>query len=259
TRSGSSARCSRTCSSRSGRRRCTSPLSETSAARSARRSSSPPDVPLPIGGAASGGSPHLPMRMAAVEYACLARQPIYDAQLDVCGYELLYRAAPRDESAKGTGETDDAMLSAATLTAALTDIGLDEIVGDRPAWVNVGSDVLLGHLSEVLPPDRVVVEILDSLAATPAIVEAMAALKRTGYRFALDDVSLRPGIGPVLALADVVKIDVLAHADDLERQTEILGRGGADLLALKVEDHDMLDRCRTLGFTLFQGNVFSRP
>jgi len=199
------------------------------------------------------------MRMAAVEYACLARQPIYDAQLDVCGYELLYRAAPRDESAKGTGETDDAMLSAATLTAALTDIGLDEIVGDRPAWVNVGSDVLLGHLSEVLPPDRVVVEILDSLAATPAIVEAMAALKRTGYRFALDDVSLRPGIGPVLALADVVKIDVLAHADDLERQTEILGRGGADLLALKVEDHDMLDRCRTLGFTLFQGNVFSRP
>src|SRR5581483_8944477 len=147
TRSGSSARCSRTCSSRSGRRRCTSPLSETSAARSARRSSSPPDVPLPIGGAASGGSPHLPMRMAAVEYACLARQPIYDAQLDVCGYELLYRAAPLDES-----------------------------VGDRPAWVNVGSDVLLGHLSEVLPPDRVVVEILDSLAATPAIVEAMAAL-----------------------------------------------------------------------------------
>jgi len=195
-----------------------------------------------------------------LEQACLARQPIYDADLAVCGYELLYRPVAGVTRAAEVGATDDVVMSASTLTAALTDIGLDAVVGNRPAWVNVDSDFLLGHLTEVLPPERVVVEILESVAARPEIVETVATLKRLGYRVALDDVTSRDDLERLLDLADVVKIDVLAHqGDELERQAFLLGRGGAQLLAEKVETYEMLSRSRELGFTAFQGYFLSRP
>ncbi len=198
----------------------------------------------------------------AIELACLARQPIFTSELNVCGYELLYRAAP---SARGSGlftpsPAEETAASAATLMAALTDIGLDAIVGHRTAWVNVGGALLLNDLASVLPPERVVLEVLETVAVSPEVVDALAALRRAGYRIALDDVVFRPGLEPLLELADVVKVDVVGGDwDAIERQAAWLGRYPAALLAEKVETHEALQRCRELGFTLFQGNVLSTP
>jgi c-di-GMP phosphodiesterase len=192
-------------------------------------------------------------------HACLARQPIYDRELAVRGYELLYRSAP-DAGGAGAEGSVEAAMSAATLTAAFTDIGLDEIVGVRSAWVNVDTAFLLDGLTDVLTPGRVVVEILESVAATPEIVDAVEELKQLGFEIALDDFSYRPDLAPLLRLADVVKVDVLAHGgEELERQVETLGGQGVTLLAEKVETYEMLSRCQGLGFALFQGYFLNRP
>ena len=57
----------------------------------------------------------------------LARQAIYDLELTICGYELLYRSDPSARHLIG-----DTAMTASALTAAFTDIGLDTIVGDQP-------------------------------------------------------------------------------------------------------------------------------
>ncbi len=200
--------------------------------------------------------------MSAREHACLARQPIFTSALEVCGYELLYRATP---TAEGSGLVNpsaraETAASATTLTAALTDIGLDPIVGEQPAWVNVGGAFLLEDLAHALPAERVVIEVLESVPASEEIVAALASLKGDGYRLALDDFVAQPPLEPLLKLADVVKIDVLAlDWGEVEAQVAALAPYDVSLLAEKVETHEMLERCRDLGFELFQGHFLSRP
>jgi EAL and modified HD-GYP domain-containing signal transduction protein len=200
--------------------------------------------------------------MEPASVVCLARQSIYDVDLDPCGYELLYRSSA---SSKGSGAIDgdssaETAMSASTLSAALTDIGLDAIVGDKPAWVNVGASFLVDGLAAALPPERTVVEVLESTTASAPVLEAVARLRAEGYRIALDDFVFRPELAPMLELADIVKLDALALGTaGLEAQVALLWPYRVELVAEKVETHDVLGACRELGFTRFQGYFLSKP
>jgi c-di-GMP phosphodiesterase len=191
------------------------------------------------------------------ESTCVARQAIYDLDLAVCGYELLYRPAPDRAADEPLGETE---MSASALTVAFTDIGLDAIVGDKPAWVNVGNAFMTDDLVAFLPPERTVVELLETGSVEPAVVAALANLRTEGYRVALDDFCFRPELEPLVELANIVKVDVLAHdRAGLEEQVRLLRSFDVTLLAEKVETYEMLELCRSLGFELFQGYFLSRP
>ncbi|MBV8563168.1 MAG: EAL domain-containing protein, partial [Actinobacteria bacterium] len=200
--------------------------------------------------------------MRTLEHACLARQPIFTTSLEVCGYELLYRSTPAAETSGlvQPSAREETVASASTLTAALTDIGLDAIVGDRPAWVNVGAAFLFDDLAHALPPQRVVLEVLESVPATEEMVETLSSLKADGYRLALDDFVAQPLLEPLVELADVIKIDVLAlDWKRVEQQIETLSPFKVKLLAEKVETYEVLERCRDAGFELFQGYFLSKP
>ena len=194
------------------------------------------------------------------EDVCLARQAIFDTDMQVCGYELLYRPTlgAIDPRAAPTA-AEETTMTAATVTAALTDIGLNVIVGDNPAWVNVGADFLKGDLGAVLPPDRTVIEVLETVPGDDALFDAIDQLKGDKYLVALDDFVWRPESERLLELADIVKLDVLHHGADLATIVDQLKRHEVDLVAEKVETYEMLDRCRDLGFTRFQGNFLEKP
>jgi c-di-GMP phosphodiesterase len=193
--------------------------------------------------------------VADLQNTSLARQAIYDADLAVCGYELLYRSDPSARYLIG-----DTAMSASALTVAFTDIGIDTIVGDQPVWVNVGEAFMTRDLAAFLPPERTVIELLETGKAAPPVVEALAQLRSEGYRIALDDFSFQAGLEPLVELAHVIKVDVLAHDDDgLEEQVRLLEPYDVTLLAEKVETYEVLERCRALGFVLFQGYFLSTP
>jgi EAL and modified HD-GYP domain-containing signal transduction protein len=193
--------------------------------------------------------------VAGFQNTSVARQAIYDAELAVCGYELLYRSDPSARHLIG-----DTAMTASALTAAFTDIGLDTIVGDQPVWVNVGEAFMTRDLAAFLPPERTVIELLETGKAERRVVEALAQLRSEGYRIALDDFSFHAGLEPLVKLADVIKVDVLAHDEDgLEEQVRLLKPYDVTLLAEKVETYEMLERCQALGFVLFQGYFLSTP
>lgn len=194
-------------------------------------------------------------RVAEFQNTSLARQAIYDAELAVCGYELLYRSDPSAKYLIG-----DTAMSAHALTLAFTDIGLETIVGDQPVWVNVGESFMTRDLAALLPPERTVIELLETGKARRPVIEALTQLRSEGYRIALDDFSFEAGLEPLVELAHVVKVDVLAHDDvELEEQVRLLKQFDVTLLAEKVETYEMLERCRALGFVLFQGYFLSTP
>jgi len=186
----------------------------------------------------------------------IARQPIYDRQLSVYGYELLYRAG----AANSANVVDGDVATSQVLVNALMEIGLSELVGRSLAFINLTERYILEGLPEVLAQAGVVLEILEDVQPHAAILESLANLKQQGYVIALDDFVLHDDKLPLLALADLVKIDLTTCTGErLEAQVERLKSSNAKLLAEKVETREEFERCKALGFDYFQGYFFSKP
>lgn len=184
----------------------------------------------------------------------VGRQGIYDTVGSVVGYELLFRGVD-GAAAAVTGD----QMTAEVLFGAMA-LGFDHLVSDRDAWCNADRGVLLGELPLNLPPERTVVEVLETVDLDESVLRGCRALAGEGYRLALDDFVWRPGAEALLPLASIVKIDVLETAGtDLAELVDRCRQYDVQLLAEKVEDLDQLTELRDLGFELFQGYALERP
>jgi c-di-GMP phosphodiesterase len=185
-----------------------------------------------------------------------ARQPILDAAGATRGHELLFR---RPDGSAGFGE-DGTRATAHVLVAALTDVGLDEVAGTAPVWVNVTADFLLAVDPLPFPPERVVLEVLEDVRPEPQLIARLQELADAGYRIALDDFVYAPERDPLLALASYVKLDLLdLGVDGVRAQLTHLAGRDLEVLAEKVETIEQRDACVELGIDLFQGYFFERP
>lgn len=183
----------------------------------------------------------------------VGRQPIFDTSCEVLGYELLFRG---DRSLVGDG----LRMTADVLVRATLDIGLGDVVGNKLAFVNAPREFLVGRQELLLPPEQAVVEVLEDVIHDAEVVAGCRRLVDTGYTLALDDYVWQAGDEPLLELASIVKLDVLAiPPEDLAAQVDACSAFGARLVAEKIETYEQLAECRRLGFELFQGYVLSKP
>jgi c-di-GMP phosphodiesterase len=185
----------------------------------------------------------------------LGRQPIYDAQREIQAYELLYRGAARDTSAV---ISDGDRASAEVVLKAFLEIGLNTVSPSRPVFINF-SEALLG-VDPLIPCDRCVIEVLETVSVTVSTVTCLEKLKSRGYRLALDDFAYSENATPFLQLADFVKLDVRAHSpEEFRLQLDLLRGFDARIIAEKVESQEELERCVSWGCELFQGYYLRRP
>ncbi|MHB8635885.1 MAG: EAL and HDOD domain-containing protein [Fimbriimonadaceae bacterium] len=185
----------------------------------------------------------------------MARQPIYDRQGGVYAYELLYRSA----FGSGAGYMD-AAASAQALANTLIEIGLDQLAGEKLAFINVSEDLLHSDAIRLLPRDRVVLELLETLKLDASTNCGIEALRAAGYTLAFDDFVFEPSQFAFLKKVSIVKIDVLdtPRAVIRARLNEVK-EYGVKLLAEKVEDKEMHRRCMAWGFDYFQGYFYAKP
>ncbi len=188
---------------------------------------------------------------------CVARQPIFDRRIRVVAYELLFR--PSADAAEAAVVDDDGA-TAAVLLNAFSELGIGTVVGGSQAYINVPWQMLVDDPPLPGPAEQIVIELLEGAPPTPAVVGALWRAKARGYRIALDDFVYDPSLQPLLAVADIVKVDVLGRSpEDVAEQVRALSRFGVELLAEKVETHEQFEVCRELGFDAFQGFFLSRP
>lgn len=190
--------------------------------------------------------------------ALVARQPVFDKNGILWGYELLYRR-PQNLAA--------ADISSGTVATANVIINGFETV--RPSLkktqkilINFNSELLETQVIQLLPAETCIVEILEDVEPTAEIIAAVKAIKKAGYSVAVDDYTGQANLRPFLPLADIIKLDVLELSTRELAQQMLQLRGDkvrAALLAEKVEDEKTAKLCRELGFSLFQGYFFSRP
>ncbi|MGI6656505.1 MAG: EAL and HDOD domain-containing protein [Desulfobulbus sp.] len=189
----------------------------------------------------------------------IARQPVLDRRERLFAYEMLYRT---DEKNRFPDGTDDNTATQSVLSHLLLNVGLDTLVGRARALINFTGNQLLEGLPSQLPPDRCIVELLESVVPSREVVEACAGLHRMGYRLALDDVDFKTADWQaLLPYASIVKVDF--RAADQDQLAENLARirlyPNLRLLAEKVETHEEFRLATSLGFHYFQGYFFSRP
>lgn len=187
----------------------------------------------------------------------LARQPLLNRDQRLVAYELLFRSGHHDEARFSDGHA----ATATVISHAFSHMGISSALGPYRAFINVDKDFLHDDAILLMPPEKVVIEVLEGSLVTPDVVERCAALKEMGYTLALDDFTrISDDYAPLLPLATVIKVDItLVTPADLPGLVAELRALVPQLLAEKVETIEEYQRCRDLGFDLFQGYYFARP
>jgi len=193
----------------------------------------------------------------AVIDVVVERQPVFDAELEVVGYELRRNRSSADRVGRrgpGSGPT-----TASLLFDAVT-IGVYRLVGDRLVFCDADRPVLAGDVPVVLPPELTVLEVSPALSTDLEVVAGCRRLAEMGFTIALDGVEDLESCAPLLELARIAKV---VHSkldpDQLAALVTAVKECGILALALGVATSSQFDGCRDLGFDYFQGDLLSAP
>jgi c-di-GMP phosphodiesterase len=187
----------------------------------------------------------------------LARQPIFDITLVPVGYELLYRHDPTINAAY-IYDRDEA--SSQILFNTFTTLGVQQVTGNLPAYVNLSRQILLTLDHQSFPKDQMIIEVLENVGYDDTLYDALLTLKKNGFTIALDDFVYSTNMDRFIDLSDIIKIDVLATP--LEAMAPLVSHlqtKPLKLIAEKIETSHMLKICQKLEMHYFQGYYLGRP
>ncbi|QOC22186.1 HDOD domain-containing protein [Wenzhouxiangella sp. AB-CW3] len=194
--------------------------------------------------------------MALTENLYIARQPIYNRNLKVIGYELLYRNSNVDRAIFSDGD----LASGQTILNSFLHIGIDNLTGSARVFINLPEQFITSESLTPMFRENCVLEVVESVAPTEDVIAGVKRLKKMGFKIALDDFEYDDSVLPLAELADYIKVDVLdKDRQQLGREVERLQNLPARLVAEKVETQEMKQLCHDLGFDYFQGHFFCRP
>lgn len=197
------------------------------------------------------------MSDTAADQLFLGRQPILDRAQRLYAYELLFRNGQHNAA----DVTDGVQATATVIANAFSELGVEAALGNCRGFINIDEAFLFSDLIELLPKHAVVLEILETVPPTSAVVERCKALKAAGFTLALDDViQLAQEFAELLSLVEIVKVDIqpLSRIELMQLVIKLKPMGKL-LLAEKVDSREQMEQCLKLGFSLFQGYYFAKP
>ncbi|MFS0655570.1 EAL and HDOD domain-containing protein [Bacillus sp. 179-C3.3 HS] len=192
----------------------------------------------------------------------VARQPIFNRKEQVVSYELLYRDSETNtyNAEDGDQATTDLIIN------SFLNIGIETLTEGKRCYINFTESLLSSDLLTYFDPHQLVIEILEDVPITPALIMRCKQLKKWGYTIALDDFFLDGShcddkwLQELLYCIDILKIDFLKTTK--EERKEILTtfkKYRLRFLAEKVETRKEYEEALKAGFHLFQGYFFSEP
>ncbi len=199
---------------------------------------------------------------SAIMHAHIARQPIVDRKQQIVGYELFARESSTAEQAPAqhSAETDSVLLF-----NALSNIGAENLFGEKLAFINCVVDDLKAEHLDIVFPDRIVLEVPriygDDATGIAEVAAALKPLKERGFQLAAGPFAAASLYAAWLPFLSYIKADVQGISANvavaLQRKAE--NHRHVHLVAEKVETPEQFKTYFDAGFHFFQGYYFARP
>jgi EAL and modified HD-GYP domain-containing signal transduction protein len=187
----------------------------------------------------------------------VARQPIFNVDKIVIGYELLFRNGTGDLF---PGADNDPVDAGDVFNSSFFLKIVDDLSGGKKAFINFTPHLARPEMMTILPAKVLAIEFPEMNEPDPAMLAACQLLKEKGYMVVLDDFAFHQNSLEILKLADMVKVDFVKtkEADRKSIATRLTSMGIA-LLAEKVESYYDFKQAKEFGYQFFQGYFFGRP
>ena len=191
----------------------------------------------------------------------VARQPIFTKNEQVFAFELLYR----DSDTNAFPVVDGDLATLEVLTHSFLTIGINNLAGEKLCFINFTENLLNNAVFERIPPKRIVVEVLEDIPITPALIEKLKYIKKLGFLLALDDFILHKNINlydELFSLVNFIKVDFILSKPSERLVIEKIVKKNYPhivLLAEKVETREEFYAAKEAGYGLFQGYFFAKP
>lgn len=172
-------------------------------------------------------------------------------------YELLFRDSPKNSFPGIDGNIGTSRL----LSNTFFSMGINEITGNHPGFINFTRELLLNKTPLLFPKENIVIEILEDIEPDQDVENAIKEFRKKGYKVALDDFIFDKKYINLIKLSNIIKFDLMATP--LDSITDLVkalkSKFDITLLAEKVETHEEFIKAIDIGFNLFQGYFFSKP
>lgn len=188
----------------------------------------------------------------------VARQPIFNREKELYGYELLFR----EGISNYFPDIDGDIATSKVLSGSFFLHGIERLIGlgSRYAFINFTENLLKRKVALLFPKRFLVVEILEDIIPDEDLIEACRFIYHQGYTLALDDFIFKKELSPLIEIAEIIKFDLLQSSlDEIRPYLEQLSKYKLRFLAEKVEDYGQFREALEMGFSYFQGYFFSRP
>lgn len=186
-----------------------------------------------------------------------ARQPILDRNKELFGYELLFRDGVENAFPNIDGnEATSKMIEGSQFA-----FGLEDFLGNKPGFINFTLETLEKKYPSMLPPEQIIVEILETIQPGKRLLAECKELKEQGYTLALDDYIHKSVWRHFYPYIDMIKIDFRKTSrEQIEEIKAVIAEyPHIELIAEKVETNEEFQQALEQGFTYFQGFFFSKP
>lgn len=191
---------------------------------------------------------------AANSQVLLVRQPIFDHEQRVVGYELLSRGAASDLNLMQEDDSGELILSVYT---TLSEHGEEKRV---PGFVTIPEAMILNDQLPQLPARQVVMQVHSSEANRPALTDKIKSLVADGYRIAIEVDRLTKSIVPLLDAVQIARVDVSTKsAEEIGKWVKVLRGHKVAVMAIQIASMDQLGECIEAGCKLFEGSFLSKP
>lgn len=186
----------------------------------------------------------------------IARQPIMDKNNKVFGFELLFR----DSNINIYNSTDGDEATLDVIRNIFFNIDMHKITGNKTVFLNFTANLLKSDIIDLIPSETTAIEMLEDIELDKDIIDACIRLKHKGFLLVLGGFKFQEKYKELIQLVDIIKID-FRTTKGLERRN-ILKRvdlKNVKFLAEKVETIEEFNEAVLYGYSLFQGNYFSKP
>ncbi|MDF1877864.1 EAL domain-containing protein [Sulfurimonas sp. SAG-AH-194-L11] len=185
----------------------------------------------------------------------IGRQPIIDAQSELCSYEILY---------KGSSEVLSRYSSASIINNVLNKFGTHRLLGDRRAFVKIDEKFLLHDIIFSIPGEFFIFSLLDTVPMSERVVERIEQLYEKGYLLSVEHFIINADTmytyDVILEKLSFIKVNINESSPIyLKEMIEKIKTHGITVVADEVVDFDAYEKAKDLGCDWFQGYFFAKP